>query len=201
MLRPLCFVLLALASGPGCVNPLAVAGRAPFAAPGAQVDMPDVLPGGSYASQSPLEALARPTSTTVGLNFNTAPASYQTATGRDVRGMARLAAPAEAEACAYGLFLPTGAIGAALGLPIPNLDLSFGDGGYQAAVAQLMGGAVDTIEDVRADLHVITILGIFGARCTVIHASAYGRASAPAVPPAPPPPAPPPAVPPPPPVR
>ncbi len=110
---------------------------------------------------------------TVGLNFNTGPIAYQTYTGRDVQGLVPIPVDVRAEACATGIFIPIGVISRLVGVQIPDLDISWGSGGYAAAVAKAFGPGVTALADVRADTHILSVLGIVGQRCTVVHARAY----------------------------
>ncbi len=174
-----------LAAAPGCISPFAAASRAPAAL------LPEVpgttgLPGGGYASggiQAIGNLAAPPSSTasahvalgpaTVGLNFNTGPLGYITETGMDSRGLTPMPGEIRGEACATGIFIPLAAVANYLGLQIPDLDISWGDGGYEAAVENAFTPGVTAIADVRADAHVFSVLSIFGQRCTVVHARGY----------------------------
>lgn len=118
---------------------------------------------------------------TIGLNFNTNATSYVTATHRDTHGLTRAMAEVEGEACAYGIFLPFSALSTFAGVTIPSLDISWGDGGYAAALQSILKqatvkGTVTQLSDVRADLHIVHVLGIFGERCTVLHGKSWTEA-------------------------
>jgi hypothetical protein len=70
---------------------------------------------------------------------------------REVRG----------EACQTGIFLPL----------IPA-SIAWGDGGYRDAVRQAQAQAPGAaLTDVRADLHVLSVLTIFRKQCVVVTAA------------------------------
>ena len=65
------------------------------------------------------------------------------------------------EACQTGIFLPV----------IPA-SIAWGDGGYRDAVRQAQAQAPGaSLTDVRADLHVFSILTIFRKQCVVVTAA------------------------------
>lgn len=71
--------------------------------------------------------------------------------GREVRG----------EACQTGLFFP--------GMPA---SVAWGAGGYREAIQQAQAQAPGTLlTDVRADLHVVSVLTIFRRQCVVVTAA------------------------------
>jgi hypothetical protein len=71
---------------------------------------------------------------------------------REVRG----------EACQTGIFIPY----------VPA-SVAWGDGGYREAVREAQAQAPDAaLTDVRADLHVVSILTIFRRQCVVVTAAA-----------------------------
>ena len=77
----------------------------------------------------------------------------------DVRGGAR---EVRGAACQTGIFIPT----------VP-LSAAWGDGGYRDAVARAQAQAPRAaLTDVRADLHVVSILTILRRQCVVVTAAA-----------------------------
>ncbi len=124
--------------------------------------------------------VARPQVLTTGTIFEHAsgPTSYQAPAPRDV-GRAAPRGTAYGESCQYGIILPVSLAAVFLSPPasddvarIPPLGVVWGEGGYADALARAdrdaMGGR---LYDVRADLHVSSVLGVYVRQCVEVHAS------------------------------
>ena len=108
----------------------------------------------------------------------TGPLSYQASTPRDV-GRVAPRGEAHGEACQYGIIVPISAASTFFRNPtaddvarIPPLGVVWGEGGYAAAMAdaqQSAGGG--RLYDVRADLHISSVLGVYVRDCVDVHAS------------------------------
>ncbi len=124
--------------------------------------------------------VARPGVLAQGTVFEQAsgPLSYRAPAGPDV-GRAAPRATAYGESCQYGIILPLSAAATFFSKPtsddvgrIPPLGVVWGKGGYADAMAQAQRDAVrGRLYDVRADLHVSSVLGIYIRNCVEVHAS------------------------------
>lgn len=105
------------------------------------------------------------------------PLSYRAPTGADV-GEARPLAQVQGKACQYGLTIPFGPLvaiggtGGDLAGAVGGASAGWGEGGYREALAQAEARAAGgRLFDVRADLNVVSILGIWREECVVVTAS------------------------------
>jgi hypothetical protein len=110
---------------------------------------------------------------------STGPMSYVAMTPKDVPVGARLIPEVRSEYCQYGVSIPT-----SLSFQATDVNLVYGDGGFVKCVRKIMvaNPGVTGIYDVRVDLRIFSILGIYKKTCTIITARAFALAAAPITP-------------------
>jgi hypothetical protein len=102
------------------------------------------------------------------------PLNYQSPTLKKAKVVPKIRVTGEA--CQSGLNLPVGAIVSAIrtgnqALAFGNVSAAWGDGGYQRAIAEAASKAPGhDLVDVRADLEVTVILGIWMQQCVNVNA-------------------------------
>jgi hypothetical protein len=113
---------------------------------------------------------------------STGPMSYVAMTPRDVPAGARLIPEVRSVSCQRGLSIPT-----TLSLQATDVNFVYGDGGFVKCVRKIVKEhpEVAGIYDVRVDLEIFSILGIYKATCTIVTARAFALPGA--SPPVPPP--------------
>jgi hypothetical protein len=141
---------------------LAVAAAAPCAALGEDDD------GTSLPTM-------QPTSWLTPFYDSTGPMSYIPMTPKDVPAGARLIREVRGESCQYGLSIPT-----SLSIQPTDVNFVYGDGGYAKCVRTIKAEhpEVSGIYDVRVDLKILSVLGIFKSTCTIVTARAFALAPA-----------------------
>lgn len=104
------------------------------------------------------------------------PMSFVAMTLKDVPAGARKIREVRGRACQRGLAIPIAA-----DISATNISAYRGDGGYAKALARIKKDHPDVvgIYDVRSDVEVFSILGIYRSRCTVVTARAFARPDAP----------------------
>lgn len=102
---------------------------------------------------------------------------YHAPAGADV-GKALPVAQVQGKACQYGITIPFGPLvaiggtGGDIAGALGGASAGWGEGGYREAIAQAeakAGGG--RLFDVRADMNVVSILGIWREECVVVTAS------------------------------
>jgi len=137
-----------------------LAALAPFAAATGEEDgdqaVPSLIPSGGimifYKSEGPL--------------------SFVTMTPRDVPEGARRLGTVKGVSCQHGLSIPLAA-----NIRATNVTSGYGDGSFRKALAQMKKEHPDLagIYDVRTDLRVFSILGLYRKLCTEVTARAFAR--------------------------
>jgi len=110
------------------------------------------------------------------------PLSFVSMTPKDVPDGARKIPRVKGVACQRGIAAPSLLVGSTL-----DLSAYYGDGSYAKALRQIKkdNPEISGIYDVRVDLHMFSILGVYHSQCTEVTARAFVLPSAP--PPSPPP--------------
>ena len=107
------------------------------------------------------------------------PAQYRSPLPRDVKPAAPTERQAHGESCRTSVFFPPLPPAVFLGsnvplayLPYNNLQVLLGDEGYAHAVARARA-SVDGAQlvDVHADVHVVSVLGLWRRECIEVHAT------------------------------
>jgi len=103
----------------------------------------------------------------------TGPMSYVAMTPKDVPAGARLIPEVRGEYCQHGLAIPT-----TLSAQATDINLVYGDGGFVKSVRKIIEAHPDVagIYDVRVDLRIFSILGIYKKTCTIVTARAFAPA-------------------------
>ncbi|MGI5862885.1 MAG: hypothetical protein ACOX6T_12610 [Myxococcales bacterium] len=108
------------------------------------------------------------------------PLSYQAPVGQRLRGAP--VARVEGRACQSGLQIPLGLLvgvaenGGDVAAAVSTISAGWGDGGYERALQEALEdarlkGYSGELYDVRADLNVIQVLGVWRQQCLVVTAS------------------------------
>ena len=107
---------------------------------------------------------------------STGPMSFLSMTPKDVPAGARLIPEVRGVSCQRGLSIPTTA-----SVQATDVNFVYGDGGYVKCVRRIMKAHPDVagIYDVRVDLEIFSILGIYKSTCTIVTARAFALAPAP----------------------
>lgn len=100
------------------------------------------------------------------------PLSFVTMTPKDVPADARRLGTVKGVSCQHGLSIPITA-----SLRATNVTGGYGDGSFRKAVAQIKKEHPDMvgIYDVRADLRIFSLLGLYRRLCTEVTARAFAR--------------------------
>lgn len=104
------------------------------------------------------------------------PMSFVAMTLKDVPAGARKIREVKGRACQRGLAVPIAA-----NFNATNISAYRGDGSYAKALARIKQDhpEVAGIYDVRSDVEVFSILGLYRSRCTIVTARAFARTDAP----------------------
>lgn len=103
---------------------------------------------------------------------STGPMSFVTMTPKDVPSGARLLGEVSGESCQRGLSVPI-----AVQLNATSLSGVYGDGGYRKALEAIKKAHPDLagIYDVKTDLELFSILGVYRTLCTVVAARGFAK--------------------------
>jgi hypothetical protein len=98
------------------------------------------------------------------------PLSFPSTTPRGVPDGTRKISEVRGTACQRGVGIPT-----ALSVNPTSFSFYFGDGGYAKALAKIKEAnpEISGVYDVRTDLELFSILGIYKSLCTIVTARAF----------------------------